>query len=351
MNTRWLKNTAKDHFPKTTHVLKALIKLTQSNLLKIRITIKWCKDKKRLPLTENHKNLYYTIHQVHWNWLGCFPDLINGKSFNEKIQWLKLFDQSPLIIKCADKVEAKDFIRSRVGSSYVIPTYQVEKEFDKLDFSRFPDRFVIKTNHDCGTVFLVKDKSREDFRLIKQAIEKSLRRPYGIEYGEWEYQYIEPKIIVEEFLSAPCADQPPDFKFHCIEGKMKWLHFIFDRASHPKEIVIERDGSVSGIHFYEKMEQSTEFPSPLNWLEMIEVAERLADGFKYLRVDLYNIENRIYVGELTPFPQAGFYSGEGEKILGERMTFDVSTFKAPIVGNLEFNALRDRYYPEHRFQE
>lgn len=332
-------------------MLKSIIELTQSKLLKAKIAKKWRNDKESLPLTKSHKKLYYTIHRTHWNWLGGFPDLINGKSFNDKIQWLKLFDQSSLIIKCADKVEAKDFIRSRVGDNYVIPTYQVEKDFDKLDFSRLPDRFVIKTNHDCGTVFLVKDKFREDFRPIKQSIEKSLRRPYGIEYGEWEYQYIEPKIIVEEFLRTPNADQPPDFKFHCIEGRVKWLHFIFDRASHPKEIIIERDGSVSGIHFYEKMEQSTEFKPPLNWLEMIGVAERLADGFKYLRVDLYNIANKIYVGELTPFPQAGFYSGEGQKILGERMTFDVSTFKTPIVGNKEFNALRDRFYPEHRFQE
>lgn len=344
------KKIFKKKFPTTSLILRKILNTLRSRSLNTKIAIKWLIDRRRLPLTEAHRPLYFVIHDVYWKNLGSFPNLIDGQGFNDKIQWLKLFDQSDLIIKCADKIAAKDFIKSRVGDPYVVRTYQVAGSFRELKFSALPDQFVIKTNHDCGTVVPIKNKNYADFDKIENLIETALKNAYGAEYGEWEYQYIEPKILVEEYLITSDDNPPPDYKFHCIEGKVIWLQYIFDRGDSTKETIVEPDGTSSHIHFDQNMEHRKTFKPPANWAEMIWVAERLASGFKYLRVDLYNIENKIFVGELTIYPLAGLYKGEGQFVLGQRMKFDTSTAKTPIIDTPHMNALRKKYYPAHKFQ-
>ncbi len=137
---------------KNKHKLKSI-------LLSAIIKTKWLNDKRQLPLTPANYELYNIIHRRYWDILHDFPNLINCHDFNDKIQWLKLFDQSPEIVSCVDKILVRDYVRERVGEEYLVKLFQVHDYFSQIDFDALPKSFVIKTNHDAGSVILVRDKS------------------------------------------------------------------------------------------------------------------------------------------------------------------------------------------------
>jgi hypothetical protein len=168
--------------------------------LKARIQLKWYQDSLHLPLTPGHRELYAIIHRLYWRELHGFPNLISCRDFNDKIQWLKLFDQSHEIVRCSDKILVRDFVRERVGEQYLVKLYQVCDHFTEIDFDALPDAFVIKANHDCGTVILVRDKAKLNRREAEARIESALKKLYGWEYGEWAYAYVKPRVLIEEFL-------------------------------------------------------------------------------------------------------------------------------------------------------
>ena len=164
--------------------------------------------------------------------------------------------------------------------------------------------------------------------------------------GEWAYSYIVPKVFVEEFIDPDSPTPPPDFKFHCVSGKVRWLQFIFDRGDETKEVIVNADGSVASTHFDHNMLHRTEFKLPSNWYEMITVVERLASGWKYVRVDIYSCpDGSIYVGELTFFPLMGCYKGEGQKELGKHLDFDRTAYSTLVIPELERCRSRFRLYP------
>ncbi len=240
-------------------------------------------------------------------------------------------------------------MRARVGNRYLVAQYQVCDHYAEIDFDRLPDAFVIKTNHDSGTVVLVRDKSMLDHEATEARIEKSLARPYGWKSGEWAYSYIEPKVFVEEYIDPKNSRPPADYKFHCVDGRARWLQYICDRGHEVKECIVELNGQVSKIHLDHKMEHSENFEMPGNWAEMKAVAEQLADGFKYVRVDLYNSTAGIHVGELTFYPLSGFYKGEGQKELGRRLDFDRATVLPSVLRELEAARSRFSIYPNHQW--
>jgi len=176
-------------------------------LLNARIKTKFFLDKLYLPLKPEHYELYQIIHKYYWNQLNDFPDLINCRDFNDKIQWLKLFDQSHKIVQCSDKLLVRDHISKRVGQNYLVKLYQIHDHFSEIDFDSLPSSFVIKTNHDSGTVIVVKDKSKLDLSATETRIEASLKRYYGWEKGEWSYSYIKPKVFVEQLIEPETSKQ------------------------------------------------------------------------------------------------------------------------------------------------
>ena len=266
-------------------------------LVQRKIKEKWLNDITQLPLTSDHFELYSIIHKLTNDKLRAFPDLIRCESYNEKIQWLKLFDQQKDIVTCSDKILVKEYAKDRLGFDCTPQTYQIARKFEEIEFDGLPQTFVIKTNHDSGTVILVKDKANLDVATANSKISKSLNRVYGVEKGEWAYALIEPKVLVEEYIGPVSDCPPPDYKFHCVNGRVRWLHYIYDRGKDTKEIIVMPDGSETRIHFYHKIQSGSGFKKPLNWSEMIAMAEKLSSGFKYVRVDLYSSENRIYLGK------------------------------------------------------
>lgn len=328
---------------------KQVLRKIRSILLDLRIFYKWRQDCNLLPLSPAHWELYAIVHRLYWLELNDFPNLIDCRDFNDRIQWLKLFDQSREIIRCSDKILVKDYIRERLGDNYIVRLYQVHNHFNQIDFASLPDSFVIKTNHDSGSVLLVRDKNCLDKVAAELKFEKSLRKPYGWVKGEWAYSYVEPKVFVEEYINPDRESPPPDYKFQCVEGKVRFCRYTFDRGIGTKEIVVDRNGIEYKHIIDEDFLQSSGFVIPTTWNTMIQVAEKLSYGFKCVRIDLYSHNNKIYVGEMTFFPKAGRYKGEGQKKFGTLLDFDRSTFKPILIPVLEKNCSRFLIYPESFF--
>lgn len=301
-----------------------------------------------MPLTQEHRELYNIIHILFWRELGEFPNLIDCRDYNDKIQWLKLFDQNQEIIRCSDKILIRDYVRERVGDQYLVKLYQVHDRFKQIDFDALPNSFVIKVNHDSGTVILVPDKELFDPQEVENRIKAALSAPYGWQNGEWAYSYVQPKVFVEEFIEPESKRPQPDFKFHCVNGKMRWLQYVYDRGNSTKESIILPTGEITSIHFDSHMQHKEDFTLPKNWDEIKNVAERLAYPFKYVRVDMYCVDQKIYVGECTFYPLMGCYKGEGQKILGQLLDFDRSTCKPFLLTELEAQCSRYSLYPNSK---
>ncbi|MDD2240278.1 MAG: ATP-grasp fold amidoligase family protein [Kiritimatiellae bacterium] len=290
-----------------------------------RFPLKWSHDWVRLPLTWRHFDLYRRIHRDSYRCTGGFPELVNCRDYNDKIQWLKLFDQQPRTVLCSDKLGVRKVVHDLLGEGFIPDLYQVGDHVYDLDFDSLPKAFVLKTNHDSGTVELVRDKSTLDRTAIETRFEKALGTVFSLAEGEWAYAYIPPKVFVEEFIEPENPAPPADYKFHCVEGNMVLLQYITDRGLDPKEQMIDRNGRDVGFVFDHRFHHGDSFSKPLQWERMIEIAETLAAGFKYVRVDLYLSGDRILVGEMTFWPMAGRYRSDGQKTMGRYLTFDRST--------------------------
>lgn len=303
----------------------------EKKLEKIKSTVVcdiWECDRHRHPLLQDvHRTLYFTIQAAYYEKFGIVADILNPSNYNEKIQWLKLFDQSKRMISYCDKIAVKDFIANRVGEKYVPRTLQIAKRYSDLSFSNLPNQFVIKTNHDSGSVFLIKNGDKRNMHRINQEVNYSLQRTYGTLKGEWPYMLIEKKVFIEEYLDYRANTSPIDYKFHCVNGKVRWLQYIFDRGIYTKEIIFNREFERLPMRLDTTFGSSPkQIRKPENWQEMIYVAEQLANGFKYIRVDQYNIHGKVYVGELTFFPKAGMYVNSKVNLVsfGTMLDFDFS---------------------------
>lgn len=297
---------------------RKLIRQVKALVVDIRILFKFFQDKKYLRLSAGEYWHYWAIHKLTTLHLGRFPNLVTPRDYNDKIQWIKLFDQNPLMIDCADKLLVKEYAEKVLGEDICPRTYTSGSCFDELNIDSLPERFVIKTNHDTGTVFCVRDINDFDLEKVKIKVEASLGRVFGGKQGEWSYQHIKPKVFVEEFIGDHSADSlPADYKFHCSNGKVMWLQYIYDRNTDVKETIVMPNGHVTDIHFDHTMKPVNGFSKPEKWSDMLAIAEKLSSPFKYARIDLYLEEGRIFLGEVTFFPKAGCYLGDGQKVLGE----------------------------------
>ena len=319
--------------------------------LKLLLQRKWTRDCRYLPLTIAHRELYDIIHRRYRKMFGRFPNLVDCQDLNDRTQWLKLFDQDRQIIRCANKITVRDYIREKVGDQYLVKLYQVHNHFDQIDFDALPNAFVIKTNHDSGTVFLVRDKAQMDKHNLELQIETALRNPHSWKGGEWSYSYMPPQVLVEELINPRDHTPPPDYKFYCSEGKAKFCHFVFDRGCETKEQVIDLAGSDLNVRLNLCFKLGTNFKKPKQWDEMIQVAEQLSQQFKFVRVDLFWTKERIYVGELTFWPHAGHCRGNGQKILGPLIDFDRTTDRPFLLPELEAECSRFSLYPHSRAAE
>ena len=212
-----------------------------------------------------------------------------------------------------DKYAVKDYAANIIGEQYIIPTLGVWEHFDEINFDELPNRFVLKCTHDSGGVIICKDKDMLDKAAAKCKMENNLEYNYYWPGREWPYKNVKPRIIAERYLPDNAAKQRDgevrDYKFFCFNGKVNCFKIDFDRFTEHKANYYSRDKEL--LKFGERVcppdfSKNLEIPSNID--AMIQLAEKLSKKYPFMRVDLYDVEGKIYFGELTFYPASGFGS-------------------------------------------
>ena len=248
----------------------------------------------RLP-DERFLRKYYKIR------FGRELNLEDPKTYTEKLQWLKLFDRKPIYTSMVDKHEAKEYVAQRIGSEYIIPTLGVWDSFDEIDFDSLPDQFVLKCTHDSGGLVIVKDKSKLDLDAARVKINKSLKRNYYLHGREWPYKNVKPRILAETYMEDPETAELRDYKFFCFNGEVKALFVATERYKAGEETKFDFfDAEYNHLPFTNGHPNAEVLPEkPKTFEKMKELAAELSVGIPHLRVDFYEVDGKIYFGELT----------------------------------------------------
>lgn len=239
-------------------------------------------------------------------------DLDHPADFNQKIQWLKLYDTIPLKTRLADKYLVREWIEGKIGAQYLIPLLGVWDNADKIDFDKLPNQFCLKANHGSGMNYIVKDKTtltKKKVRNLRKMMNIWMKTPFGMATGlELQYANIPRKIIAEEYIEQDNGNLF-DYKIHCFNGEPKIVQIIGDRnfVNHTgKEIFLDMNWKKKEL-MYHSYDSYDEVPKkPTQYDEMIAVAKRLSKDFIYVRVDLYIVCSKVYFGEMTFTPASGF---------------------------------------------
>ncbi len=240
-------------------------------------------------------------------YLGKPLNLDNPTTYNEKIQWLKLHDRRSIYTTMADKYEAKRYVAERIGEEYIIPTLGVWNKFEEIDFESLPEQFVLKCTHDSGGLVIVTDKAKMNLKEARRKINKSLKRNYYYRGREWQYKNITPRIIAEKYMANADGTHPRDYKFFCFNGVAKVMYIVSDRFANQEMTYDFYDMNFDKLPFRSIHPNSDMvIDKPENFDEMRELAEKLAEGFPHIRVDFYDIDGKIYFGELTLAHGSGF---------------------------------------------
>lgn len=237
-------------------------------------------------------------------------NLKNPQTFNEKLQWLKLYDRKPQYTTMVDKYAAKDYVASIIGEEYIIPTLGVWDNFDEIDFDELPNQFVLKTTHDSGGYIICKDKLKLDKGVAEKKINESLKKNFYYFGREWPYKNVKPQIIAEKFISDD-GNVPVDYKVYCFNGKPYKVMLCLDRDKDEPTRFYSFDFEWNLLRhnkWGKKANDDFTLPKPVNLKKMYDFSAELSKDTKFLRVDFYEVSNQLYFGELTFYPDSGFDS-------------------------------------------
>lgn len=239
-------------------------------------------------------------------------NLDNPVSYNEKLQWLKLYYHNPVHTIMVDKLQVKEYVSKTIGDEYVIPLLGHWDKFEEIDFNYLPNKFVLKTTHGCGGIIICKDKTKLNFSQVKKVIEKSLKQNYFVHGREWPYKNVAPKIIAEKFMVDESGYELKDYKFFCFNGEPKALFVATDRESDTRFDFFDLEFNCLPFENGHKKAEKV-IHKPKKYDKMIELAKKLSQGIPHVRVDLYNINGEIFFGEMTFFHWGGIVPFEPEE--------------------------------------
>ncbi len=248
-----------------------------------------------LPISEYKRELALWFKER----TGKTLNLDNPQTFNEKIQWLKLYDSTPLKTRLADKYLVRDWVKEKIGEQYLIPLLGVYDSFDEIDFDKLPDRFVMKCNHGSGYNIIVPDKSKLDLADAKQKVDTWMKENFAFKTGfELHYRDMQPKIVIEEYIQE-IGDALYDYRFFCSNGKVIqiWLDLYSGTPYHQRKIYDKNWNELDVIVKWPRLEKEIEKPKNLE--KMLQLSETLSKSFALVRVDFYDVNNHIYFGEMT----------------------------------------------------
>lgn len=241
--------------------------------------------------------------------MGYKLNLKEPKSYSEKLQWLKLYDRRPEYTVMVDKVKAKEYVASILGDQYVIPTLGVWDDPDKINFDSLPNRFVLKVNHNSGTgMYICKDKDSMDVEKVKKGLRKGLKEDYFKFNREWPYKNVPRRILAEQFVEPSSGmNDLPDYKFFCFNGEVKALFIATDRSKGDHETRFDFfDANFNHLPFTNGHPNAAITPSkPKMFEEMKALAAKLSEGIPQVRIDFYEVGDRVLFGEMTFYHWSG----------------------------------------------
>lgn len=235
-------------------------------------------------------------------------NLNNPETFNEKLQWLKLYNRKPEYTKMVDKYLVRDYVKEKIGEEYLIPLLGVWDDPEKIDFNELPMQFVLKCNHNSGLgMCICKDKNSLDINKVKEELKKGINQNYYLTSREWPYKDVPRRIIAEKYMVDESGYELKDYKFYCFDGKVKLVMINSDRMSSEKTKANYFDENYQPLDFvwgYENAEIPPQKPEKFE--EMKYLAEKLSKGITHVRIDFYQTPSGIYFGEITFFDGSGF---------------------------------------------
>lgn len=237
--------------------------------------------------------------------VGYIPNLERPRSFNEKLQWLKLNDVHPEYTRMVDKITAKEYVANIIGQDYIIPTIRTWDSIEDIEWDILPNKFVIKVSSDSGGVVVCKDKSKLDLEKAKKKLLNGWGQNYYKFNKEYPYKDVKPKIIAEAYMEDESGHELKDYKIFCSYGKPKFLFVATGRQDHDTRFDFY-DTSFNHLPVLNGHPNADVWPvKPQNFEKMLDIAAKLSESFPQLRVDLYNCNGKIYFGELTFFHFSG----------------------------------------------
>lgn len=256
--------------------------------------------------------------------MGKNLDLDNPKSYTEKLQWLKLFDQRPEYTTMVDKYTAKSYVAERIGEQYIIPTLGVWKDANDIEFDILPDKFVLKTTHNSGGIVICKDKKTLNIKAARKKLNRFLKQNYYYCNREWPYKNVKPLIIAEKYMEDSTFNELRDYKFFTFGGVPKVLYIAQGRGNSEPTVADFFDMDFKHLPFTIDHNMADNVPlKPNCFEEMKKLAAILSAETPQLRVDFYEVDNQVYFGEMTFFHCSGFegfHPEEWDMIFGDWVT-------------------------------
>lgn len=251
-------------------------------------------------------------------------NLKNPQTYSEKLQWLKLYYHEPMLVNLVDKYEVKSWVAEKIGEEHIIPTIGVWDHFEDIDLNQLPNQFVLKCTHDSGGIVICHDKTSFDAGAAKKKLDRCLKRNYFWHSREWPYKYVKPRIIAEEMMVDESGYELKDYKLFCFDGKMRYLFIATDRSVANEETKFDFfDENFTHLPIKNGHDNSKrELKRPTGFEEMKQFAEILSKGFPEARVDFYDINGKVYFGEITFFHWGGlmpFEPKEWDRVFGENI--------------------------------
>jgi hypothetical protein len=242
--------------------------------------------------------------------MGYSLNLRNPCTFNEKLQWLKLYNRNPLYTTLVDKYAVKKWVADKIGCQYVIPTLGVWSHFDDIDFDSLPNQFVLKCTHDSGGLVICKDKNCLNKDKVKKEIEDCLKKNFYYQCREWPYKNVPPLIIAEKYMEDEKDGELRDYKFYTFNGEPKFLLLATNRQSKDKPLCFDYfDMEFNHLPLTNHWHPNNEYElphKPFGFEQMKDLARALAKNIPHVRVDFYEVNGQIYFGEMTFFDMGGF---------------------------------------------
>ena len=265
------------------------------------------------------------LKKQYYSKMGVKLHLDKPETFSEKLQWMKLYDRNPLYTELVDKYKVKEYIAKKIGEEYVIPSIMAWDRPEDIQFEELPKQFVLKCNHDSGGLFICRDKdvlTDSDKKKALRKLNKHFKTNYFAIAREWAYRDVERKIFAEKYMEDESGSELKDYKVFVFNGEPKMIQVDYNRFVKHQRIMYNIDWTPMKETFCYKAKADVKISRPEKLDEMLSIARTLAEGLHFVRIDFYSIRDRIYFGEMTFYPEAGYgewYPAGYDKTVGDWM--------------------------------